>query len=485
MVHQPPTHGYLEVDRDEHEDDEPVTGSSVNNRINLLPPEVHVFDQSAINEHRLHYIQSGANQSSDHFVFDVTNGVVTLTNLTFQLAIIPKSIYLLTRPVEVLEGGQAVLTVADLKIVTRYYADKVDAFVVNRPPTHGSLHLKGSVDSESSEPLGRFTYAQLIDKQVVYWHDGGEDPVDSMDIVAFAGKKESLPATVQIKVRPVDDERPVLVNNTGILVWQGSTTLLDNNQLGATDVDTLPHSIEFSFEKFDCGYLASGPNLSEPVSVITQRQIELRQVVFVHQNGRTNNCSVAFNLTDGQSSQSISQHRLQISARKMQMRLIRNQRLHVFPLMQQSITSVQLLAVTNGGDSILNQQQNLPRFQVVRPPRLGRLLLEGPDGSTRRVTHFTQRDLNQSLVIYEHTEPFADLSVSDSFAFDVVSDLSSPLQQQQFDIEISVATMAEGGLDRYLGKKLINFQCHPSFKTLFIYFVQVWWLLKRRRVELL
>ena len=165
--------------------------------------------------------------------------------------------------------------------------------------------------------------------------------------------------------------------------------------------------------------------------------------------GRTN-CSISFNLTDGQSAPA-SQHQLQISARKMQIRLVRNERLHVFPMMQQSITSAQLLALTNG-DIATNHQQNVPRFHVSRPPRLGRLLLEQPDGSTQKITSFTQRDLNQSLVIYEHTEPFADLSVTDSFVMDVMSDLSAPLQGQQFNIEISVATMAEGGLDGYLGK---------------------------------
>lgn len=178
-------------------------------------------------------------------------------------------------------------------------------------------------------------------------------------------------------------------------------------------------------------------------------QIQNRQIAFVHQ-GRSN-CTVTFNLTDGQSGPA-TQHVLQISARRMQIRLIRNQKLHVFPLMQQSITSAQLLAVTSSGDLPGSHQQNLPRFQVTRHPKLGRLLLELPDGSTKRVGSFTQRDLNQSLVIYEHTEPFADLSVEDSFTFDVISDLSSPLQQQQFHIEVSVATMAEGGLDRYLGE---------------------------------
>lgn len=181
IVHQPPLHGYLEVDRDENEYEDMVTVRSAN----LLPPEVHVFDQGIIDEQRLHYIQSGANQSADQFVFDVTNGVMTLNNLTFQLAIIPKSIYLLTRPLEVLEGGHTVLTVSDLKIVTRYYADKVDAFLIIKMPIHGTLQLKGA--SANAEPLTRFTYLQLIEKQVLYWHDGNEESNDTLVIVALAG----------------------------------------------------------------------------------------------------------------------------------------------------------------------------------------------------------------------------------------------------------------------------------------------------------
>ena len=151
-----------------------------------------------------------------------------------------------------------------------------------------------------------------------------------------------------------------------------------------------------------------------------------------------------FTVSDGQSLP--TQHKLSIVARKMKLVLIRNIRLHVFPMMQQSITSSQLLAITSD-----YQPQQSISYQVVQLPRLGQLLLEQPDGSTKRVSSFTQRDLNQSLVIYEHTEPFADLTVNDSFVFHIESGLTAPLRQIQFDIEISVATMAEGGLDRYLG----------------------------------
>lgn len=52
---------------------------------------------------------------------------------------------------------------------------------------------------------------------------------------------------------------------------------------GASDVDTLPQSIEFSFGRADCGYMTSGSNLTDPVTTFTQQQIDLHQIAFVHQ----------------------------------------------------------------------------------------------------------------------------------------------------------------------------------------------------------
>jgi hypothetical protein len=105
---------------------------------------------------------------------------------------------LLTRPIEVLEGGHSVLTVSDLKIVTRYYADKVDSFLVVKMPVHGHLQLKGV--SAEAEPLTRFTYTQLIEKQVLYWHDGSEEANDTLEIVALAGNCQSNVILSSIKI---------------------------------------------------------------------------------------------------------------------------------------------------------------------------------------------------------------------------------------------------------------------------------------------
>ena len=54
---------------------------------------VRSFSQETINEGRLHYVQSTANQTRDTFIFDVTNGISSLNRQKFHFTIIPKVIF--------------------------------------------------------------------------------------------------------------------------------------------------------------------------------------------------------------------------------------------------------------------------------------------------------------------------------------------------------------------------------------------------------
>ena len=74
LIQSPPTYGYLEIDP-------PLVSTSSSGRSASDENSsrdfvgVTVFDQSVINEGRLHYIQSISNQTSDSFTFDVSNGI--------------------------------------------------------------------------------------------------------------------------------------------------------------------------------------------------------------------------------------------------------------------------------------------------------------------------------------------------------------------------------------------------------------------------
>ena len=88
-----------------------------------------------INEGRLHYIQSISNQSTDSFSFDVTNGISHLADLVFHFTVLPKTLYIETRDLRVTEGQEATLTSANIHVITDYYLDKINDFLIGK--VHG------------------------------------------------------------------------------------------------------------------------------------------------------------------------------------------------------------------------------------------------------------------------------------------------------------------------------------------------------------
>lgn len=69
---------------------------------------------------------------------------------------------------------------------------------------------------------------------------------------------------------------------------------------------------------------------------------------------------------------------------------------------------------------------------------LGRILTETPEGAPREVTSFSQREINESRIWYEHTKVFTDLAANDSFVFDVGTEFAEPLLSQVIETNLFV-----------------------------------------------
>ena len=162
MVRQPPMYGYLEIDPPLNIDELPLeednhlilSSSSPSKKLAMssqlvsnVDGGVSLFDQSVINEGRLHYIQAISNQTSDHFTFDVTNGISELRDLVFHFTILPKTLYVETRELVATEGGEATLTTHNLHVITDYYMDKIEDYLIVDPPTSGRLVATSSGNS--------------------------------------------------------------------------------------------------------------------------------------------------------------------------------------------------------------------------------------------------------------------------------------------------------------------------------------------------
>ncbi|XP_068083524.1 chondroitin sulfate proteoglycan 4 [Anabrus simplex] len=427
IVVEPPLYGYLEVEpvldivEDQGDLEEP------------RPSSVNVFEQSLVNEGRLHYIQATANQTRDQFVIDVTNGISWLRGLQVNIVIIPEWLYIGGGEIRVVEGDTVTLSPSLLPVLTEYYKGRVTEYRVLNFPQAGVLQYS----REPGQQLQKFTAAQLKAGLLQYQHDGSETLRDQFVVMGLAGEKKSAPATLKVLVTPVNDEPPFLVNNTGMRMWEGSISTITSSQLAAVDKDTAPENLTFSVFSPRRGYVAFVSAPSIPIQKFTQSQINNNMITFVHKGGK----GAGFDLTVSDGVKTAGQLSFTVSACKVRLKHASDNHLHVFPMRRQAITPAQLLTKASDHTRTI-------LYTVTSPPSLGRLMMESiPTGSPQEAVNFTQRDINESRIFYEHTHPFFGLSTNDSLVYDVRADFTEPILDQYLHIDISVSS---GGLDQFL-----------------------------------
>lgn len=149
--------------------------------------------------------------------------------------------------------------------------------------------------------------------------------------------------------------------------------------------------------------------------------------------GDVKNSGFHVSLTDGINSKS-DQYWVNVTVKKLSLSLGRNSRLHVFPLLRQAIGPKHLLTLTSDP----NHPPRHITYTIKKPPVLGRILTETPEGAPREVTSFSQREINESRIWYEHTKVFTDLAANDSFVFDVGTEFAEPLLSQVIETNLFV-----------------------------------------------
>lgn len=222
-----PEYGYLTILSD---------GKSGNEQVNVVS-----FTQNLINENNVLYIQSGTNQTRDRIVFNITNGIVWRKNIQLDIEIIPERLYLGSNNLVINEGGVAVLTTAHLFVLTDYYKSKVTLYTITNNVKHGCIQVhKRCIKSKA------FSLKELQAGVVQYAHDGSENLEDQVTIVGETSQKKSYPVILRITVLPVNDQKPRLVNNTGLIMWEGSFAVITNEMLGKFYANICKSSYKFN-----------------------------------------------------------------------------------------------------------------------------------------------------------------------------------------------------------------------------------------------
>uniref|UniRef100_A0A672RH81 Chondroitin sulfate proteoglycan 4 n=1 Tax=Sinocyclocheilus grahami TaxID=75366 RepID=A0A672RH81_SINGR len=388
---------------------------------------IQSFTQEDINLGRIFYVSASLQgQGQDHFIVDVSNGFTTVEDLEVQVVIVPRIIPIQVVNLTVREGGSVALTQEVLNITHQFYRSKNIDFSMEEAPQHGDIKY---LDEEDG--IDTFTWEDVQQGQVYYFHDSSETTEDSFTLMAsaFHITRRSASLTIGITILPVNDEPPHIQRNTGMELLAGEESEITANMLSSDDLDTPSEELVYAIEMPSNGIVAFKVSPDDSVDSFTQAQINNGEVLFIHQGSESGGFS--FTVTDGEHTSPLNH--FAVKARQLTISMETEGELMVFPGTRQVISGDILRAITSeDGDEIT--------YSLVKPPRLGRIIKPNQRGQFEEINKFTQTELDAGVVYYEHqmpSEPFWVLKDSVELAL-----ISPPATELHHSLPVTVSYYA-------------------------------------------
>ena len=136
-----------------------------------------------------------------------------------------------------------------------------------------------------------------------------------------------------------------------------------------------------------------------------------------------------------------------VAVKELVVRLQQQEQLEVFPMTQTPLTTDHLLVTTS--DRVHRRNIN---YVVKNAPHLGRLLFLKDNGRVvSNIRNFTQKQVNESRIIYEHNRPFSNITVFDSISLEAGADYASRRLDLVLNIRISVAS--NDGIEKFVASQ--------------------------------
>ncbi|XP_061576823.1 chondroitin sulfate proteoglycan 4 [Cololabis saira] len=364
---------------------------------------IHSFTQEDIDQERILYV-STSTEGEDAFTVDVTNGFTTVEDLHISVNIVPRIIPIQAFNFSVKEGLHRPINAEIVNVSHPFYSSANIEFSVEENPQHGAIRYL------DEDELNYFSWEEIKLGQIFYVHDSSETTEDRFILSASAYDigRQSLPITISVTIIPVNDEPPNLSRNTGLEVLAGEEAEITSSMLSTEDADTPAEQLLYNVEMPTNGKVALKEEPEEGVLNFTQAHINKGEVIFIHEGEESGGFS--FTVTDGEHTSPL--YRFVVTVRPFNIDVVTLEELVVYPGTRQPITKANLDARTSVHGNEID-------FSLVRPPRLGRLILANDRNQYEEINHFSQSQLESGAVFYEHqlpAEPFWVVRDSMEFA---------------------------------------------------------------------
>ncbi|XP_034404830.1 FRAS1-related extracellular matrix protein 2b isoform X1 [Cyclopterus lumpus] len=252
--------------------------------------KVTVFTQAQINHHKIAYkppeLELGITSHVLQFRYTVedVSGNIAEGDFTIFLKPVDNTPPQITNSgFTVFERGTHIFTSDELDTSDTDTDSKQISFTITQPPLHGQIQLTFSDITRGDI----FSLDDIGNGRISYIHNGDESTVDLIQIDVSDGI-HIVPITIQISVKPVDDETPTISLPAGTIgsyidVLENGATEITSNVIQGRDEDTDDLRLTFIVE--------DPPSLGEilvkgvPSGTFTQADVINGFVVYAHTSG--------------------------------------------------------------------------------------------------------------------------------------------------------------------------------------------------------
>ena len=198
----------------------------------------------------------------------------------------------------VAEGGTDTLDLNELRYEDKRQSAGNITYTVTTSPTNGQLELT----TAPGVGITSFTQDDINNNRLVYVHDGSNTTADAFNFDVDDGQGNSVTGqSFALTITAVDDDPPVVVNNTGSTIAEGGTDTLIGAELLVTDSEQPATSVTYTVTTSPTnGQLELNIALGVGITSFTQDDIDNNRLVYVHDGSNTTSDAFDFDVDDGQ-----------------------------------------------------------------------------------------------------------------------------------------------------------------------------------------
>ncbi|XP_067390779.1 chondroitin sulfate proteoglycan 4 [Emydura macquarii macquarii] len=325
----------------------------------------------------------------------------------------------------VVRNGQRLLTTNDIA-----FTDQDSGFSDMQLVLMRKDILFGSIISidDRSRQVYRFTQDDLRKKKILFVHSGADRGWIQLQV------SDGLHQTVALLEVQASDPYIQIVNNTGLVIHQGSQGIIDSSILSLETNMDIRNNNEIWFQITTLprwGVVLKG---DQPVTSFSQKDLLAGDVIYQHNSSRNAKDKFQFSVEVNQVTvEDTLEITVLLDTHPSPLTIIHNKRIHVFQGEVVEIKKDYLMVVH--GD--ISPEEII--YSVTSPPLWGFLGMVYHSSISNEpqilypIQNFTQEDINEGQVLYLHSRPEEQ---SDQFTVDIMASGADALEGIEVDLEV-------------------------------------------------